>query len=615
MLYKYKHISLIISFILISHTLFAAHDINEWRTRTAQISTDSTLTDSLKVIRLSDLTYNYHYYYRTLDHHYLDEYLQLAERFAGNENRNDLLSYIYSTAVVIARGEQAKPIKEKCEYYTLKSTNSLIRAKSWERMGRKHITDAAGLDYLSRGLDALEGTTLYAAQSGICKFIALYYSVQGDIENEMKYAVRALELAQQSGGARELISAWESVAEAHSFRNDYPAAIRAYNKVLDIYLEYQKTPESDPDQRYIDELQNMVVLVNLGSMHYNNGDLTIAADIINDALGTAIRYSFVETQVYCHKELGNIHIALKQYITAETHLLRAAELLATDYVRTAESDYIDYDVNLALAQLYNLMGNHRKSVGYYHEGIRKYRDLHDEEQIATNQQFAATYETRMQDEHIARMETVMSYHERRRLLYAAILIVALISLYIVARLYRTRINLVRQKEEILLEQARLLKISNRKVELDNLLKQQEADALRQKLALGNQLREDRNRSFNDISTFFSRHPELDQYQNQVKNIIHQQSCIDNNVEEYKQGITDVPLEFYVRLQKMADNKLTPLDLKYCRLIYLQTATKDIAGLLSVEPKTVRMAKYRLKQKLKLDKEQDLNEFIRNIAKQ
>ena len=85
------------------------------------------------------------------------------------------------------------------------------------------------------------------------------------------------------------------------------------------------------------------------------------------------------------------------------------------------------------------------------------------------------------------------------------------------------------------------------------------------------------------------------------------------MDEFKQAMNGVPLDFYVHLQKAAGNKLTSLDMKYCRLLYLNTATQDIAELLSVEPKTVRMQKYRLKQKLNLEKEDDLYTFISELT--
>lgn len=73
--HKHGYIPLTLIMMLACNTLMAAHDINEWRTRTTRIADDPQLTDSMKVVRLSDLTYNYFYYYRTFFHHYLDEYL------------------------------------------------------------------------------------------------------------------------------------------------------------------------------------------------------------------------------------------------------------------------------------------------------------------------------------------------------------------------------------------------------------------------------------------------------------------------------------------------------------------------------------------------------------
>ncbi|MBO6213438.1 MAG: hypothetical protein J6O47_11100 [Algoriella sp.] len=55
-----------------------------------------------------------------------------------------------------------------------------------------------------------------------------------------------------------------------------------------------------------------------------------------------------------------------------------------------------------------------------------------------------------------------------------------------------------------------------------------------------------------------------------------------------------------------------MDLKYCSYIYLGMDTKQIATILNVEPKSVRMTKYRLKQKFGLTKDDELNTFFHQI---
>lgn len=60
------------------------------------------------------------------------------------------------------------------------------------------------------------------------------------------------------------------------------------------------------------------------------------------------------------------------------------------------------------------------------------------------------------------------------------------------------------------------------------------------------------------------------------------------------------------------SKLTNQDLRYAAYIYLNMDNLQIANVLKADPKTVRMTKYRLKQKIGLGKEEDLQAFIQNL---
>ena len=58
--------------------------------------------------------------------------------------------------------------------------------------------------------------------------------------------------------------------------------------------------------------------------------------------------------------------------------------------------------------------------------------------------------------------------------------------------------------------------------------------------------------------------------------------------------------------------MTNNDLKLCAFIKLGMTSLDIANVLFIEKKSVEMSKYRLKKKLQLDPEVDLNTFIKQI---
>lgn len=607
-------LSFLFFFLSIKTGLAAAVDTLEWRKRAMQIAGDQYLSDSLKVICISDLCYNHFYYYRTFDERNLDEYFSLVNPLAYGKYADDLLSYIYGTALIMVKRDDAKrEINRKCVIYAGKCSNPLIAARSWQHLGRKHIQDSNALDYFFKGLKALERTQENAAKSDLYHYIAIYYSILGDQKNEMKYARTSLDMALLSDNARAIMTSWECIAESYYFRKDYESAIEAYNKARKVYTERLKTNEKEEDLRFRDALHYMVSGVNLGTMYYSNGQLDTAAAMMNDALETAISTNMVETQAYSHSELGRIYTDLKQYKEAEKHLLEANKLLTTDYVYTAESQYIAYEVELSLAKLYDILGEYRKSTAYYKSGIEKYRVLNDEKQMEQNQQQAAFYESVKQEEELAHKETVIAYRERQKWFYGGIIVLIIIALFFVVKMYKARINLARRKEKNVRGKAIMLEKEKRKTELDSELKQKEADALREKLILGNNLREQHNKTFGNINAFFAGHPELNGYSHQLKSIILQQTRVENHVDELKVGMNGIPIDLYIRLQKIADNRLSSLDLKYCRLLYLNTSTRDIAELLSVEPKTVRMQKYRLKQKFNLNKDDDLLMFIRHIA--
>lgn len=85
--------------------------------------------------------------------------------------------------------------------------------------------------------------------------------------------------------------------------------------------------------------------------------------------------------------------------------------------------------------------------------------------------------------------------------------------------------------------------------------------------------------------------------------------VDDDFEKFKNNFNTIYPEFFNRLQLKAKNALTPLDLKYCGYILMKVSNKEMASQMNVEPKSIRMARYRIKQKLELSKEEDLDMYI------
>ncbi len=95
-------------------------------------------------------------------------------------------------------------------------------------------------------------------------------------------------------------------------------------------------------------------------------------------------------------------------------------------------------------------------------------------------------------------------------------------------------------------------------------------------------------------------------------ILKDERLMDDDFNEIQNIIKEVHPNFFNKLSEVSKSKLTNQDMKYAAYLYLNMDNVQIANVMKVETKTVRMAKYRLKQKIGLEKEADLQTFIQSL---
>ena len=86
---------------------------------------------------------------------------------------------------------------------------------------------------------------------------------------------------------------------------------------------------------------------------------------------------------------------------------------------------------------------------------------------------------------------------------------------------------------------------------------------------------------------------------------------ENNLEAIWKKTNEMNQEFYQQLQQQHPG-LSHNDLDFCGLIRMNFSMKDIAILKEVALKSVNMARYRLKIKLELQQEADLDEYLQSF---
>ena len=82
-------------------------------------------------------------------------------------------------------------------------------------------------------------------------------------------------------------------------------------------------------------------------------------------------------------------------------------------------------------------------------------------------------------------------------------------------------------------------------------------------------------------------------------------------EDFHLRFTQTNNQFYERLLELHPS-LTPTDLKHCALIKLKFDSKEMSHILGISLNSVHMARYRVRKKLKLEREESLSNYIAKI---
>lgn len=103
-----------------------------------------------------------------------------------------------------------------------------------------------------------------------------------------------------------------------------------------------------------------------------------------------------------------------------------------------------------------------------------------------------------------------------------------------------------------------------------------------------------------------------QVSKQLLSKIHDMLQIQNDWEQFKLYFEQVHPDFFKILVRMYPD-LTDNELRLCAYCKMNISNKQIAQLLSVQPQTVTIARYRMRKKMNLPKDVSLNEFLRDLA--
>jgi len=544
--------------------------------------------------------------------------------FSKNEKEQTEITkaYVNEGIILINQGQY-----DKAENFidsvniSASNTNDKI-ASAYKDYFTLYLSKSLG-DYkkaMNSGLNAL----LYLEESNLNPILEfkIYYQLYGiytewnDLENSKKYVQKAITAALKSGNKNDLSNAYSALAVVFTYEYDKSKSKVNFQAILD-YCEkaallYKQFPGQvsgytysiarNNKASYLLKYSKIITPEIRSQIEYNiNESLHISSNL---PYAQATQAASLGMLSHLEKNDGNLDKAEQYLLQAHSVLLSKKPIYYPIMSRVVSE----------LSEIYERKGKLKKALEFQKK-YNEYRAMvFNQSEAEAVKKLEVQYQSEKKERQIQILKERAENQRKQQVLYLGLGLIGLVGIFFMFRSYHFRLRYS-------LEQEKKMETEKNKVELQIKLEKEEQSRLKaeqklltlqqQKLqdeVMINQLQiEHKNNILQQLKDKF----EDDKYLN-LKQIIRDENILDKDFEKVKFQIQEIHPNFFKAINENSKQKLTSLDFKYCAYFYLGMNTKQIANILNVEPKSVRMAKYRMKQKLGLDSETSIAEYLKSI---
>ncbi|SDJ65389.1 helix-turn-helix transcriptional regulator [Chryseobacterium jejuense] len=538
------------------------------------------------------------------EHHYTEEVKALVQNgiIKLNQSQYDKVPPLIDAANATAKKTNDKTASLYAAYLNIYYNNTLGESENTMKLIQKILPEVE-----KQPSEILLNAKLNYLLYGI-------HSEWNDAKNATLYAQKATELAQKSGNKNMLSSAYSAMAVCYYFPFEKTGDLKDLKLVIEMCKKAVALYQQFPGQ--VSAHAHALALLNLANYYLSYPIIT--PEIRKEIQGNSNKILALTRHTTLNQGiqagafgiLSNLATRDQDDALSEQYLLKAEQILLTQ-----KPVYYHVMINVVsdLSKLYERQKNYQKAYEYQTKVTEYNNLLYNEGQAETAKRLEAQFQSQKKETELKALTEKTLSLKKEKFLYIGLGIIGLIGAFFMFRSYhyKLRYSIIREK-----------KLNTEKHEAEMLVKLQEEEQARlkaeQELLT---LRQQKLQSEVLASQLHIQHKNevLQQLQTQlsdsdinISRVVKEESRVDNDFEKIRFTIQELHPNFFKNINEKAKQKLTPLDLKYCAYIYLGMDTKQIANLLNVEPKSVRMTKYRLKKKFGLDENMVLDTFFQRV---
>ncbi len=412
--------------------------------------------------------------------------------------------------------------------------------------------------------------------------------------------------------------------------------------------------EALADATYVQDSVYMArCYANLGVLYKKTGDTSRAIVNYKKALGINESRGDHRNQAIVLQNLALLLSSQKKYREAHAYFIRALDNNNTIHANNSRLHlaisrmFVEqqmYDSSIVHSQLslqlsrqngnidvlledYELLAKAHKEKKQFHKAynyIEKYVALKDSITNNKNQKYIQNLKTefeteRKENEIVFLKELNQSEHAKslsiqsKQRLTIIVVLLALLLIIVVALLYFAK---KKKEKELYLMEKQLLETNLKNKELESNKLQMEVNFKARQLTThalnmlqNNQLLEDVQKKLNVIATQVD--DELSMKFNAIVKEIGVGRRTEKDWELFKNYFENINKGFMKNLRAI-NPKLSTHDCRLAALTSLNLNIKETASLLSISPSSVKIARYRLRKRLKLEKGEDLYAFLNKL---
>lgn len=428
--------------------------------------------------------------------------------------------------------------------------------------------------------------------------IALIYTALGNHRKALSHHRRSVAFEKQSENNSGIARSYTNLGVCHFNLKDNDSSLFYHQKALKLY-------ETVGEQRGVAHS-----LLNIGSLYLDRGEYAASDDHLQRALAMKRRINDGLGEVIALDFLGKLRIA-------EDRKEEAVKLLEEAYMKAYKMRSLRYQVETSydLAALYDEMGRSDEAMRYY----KIYSAANDSllREKASNkltdlQIGLATKEKQREVDHW-KSEWSVADGKLWLVICGGLFLLAVIAFAVIRLRRRHRREKARLEAELAANRAALLAYTQQLLERAPAPPAEEFSQEADETAAATE-----NKAAVTEPELPSEEPEpaprilTDEHLETIHQLSGARIITDDDWEEFKKLFIRVYPHFMLKL-KSRYGSITPAELRLAALILLQLSSKEIAAMLGISADSVKKSRQRLRKKLELAPETDLDAFIGKLG--